>query len=134
VAAIIVTVIFGLPTLWQWIENRLPPKVTVQLNLGAEEMVAPDRHNSWARSANKRYAVVRVQNRRGIPFPLWGHLDSAALPHPLWFQAVNTPRIVAPKETTHYHFEMEQVGDPAKASFTLMSHGWRKAYRFVGAG
>src|SRR6266850_5986547 len=56
VAAIIVTVIFGLPTLWQWIENRLPPKVTVQLNLGAEEMVAPDRHNSWARSANKRYA------------------------------------------------------------------------------
>jgi hypothetical protein len=131
IAAILATVVFGLPAFWQWIENRLPPKVTVRLDLGAEEMVSPDRHNSWGRSMNKRYAVIRIQNRRGIPFPITGgRLNSPVFEHPVWFQATNTPRVLDPKEATHYHFEMEQIGEPTMASFTLMSHGWRRTYRF----
>lgn len=131
VAAILATIVFGLPTFWQWVENRLPPKITIRLNVGSEEMIAPDRHNAWGRSANKRYAVIRVQNRRGLQFPITGgRLDSSAFQHPVWFQATNMPRVLEPKEATHYHFEMDQIGDPARASVTLMSHGWQKTYGF----
>jgi hypothetical protein len=131
VAGLLATIVFGLPAFWTWIENRLPPRITVRLDLDPEEMIAPDRHNGWGRNSNKRYAVVRIENRRGVPFPITGgRLDSSAMPHPVWFQATNAPRVLEPKEATHYHFEMEQLGDPAKASFTLMSCGWSRTYRF----
>jgi len=131
IAAIFATVVFGLPAFWQWIENGLPPKVTTRVDLGAEEMVAPEGHNHWGRDLNKQYAVIRVQNRRGVQFSITGgRLDSSTPQHEVWFQAPNTPRVLEPKEATHYHLEMEQIGDPKRATFTLMSYGWQKTYSF----
>lgn len=132
---LLATVVFGLPVLWQWIENRLPPEVTVRLDLDSEEMVVPERHNHWARSGGKRYAVVRIQNRRGVQFAITGgYLSTSLAAYPVWFQAANSPRVLDAKEVTRYHIEMGQVGDPARATFTLMSHGWERTYRFGSRG
>ena len=46
---------------------------------------------------------------------------------------MNKPRVLEPKEFTHYHVEMDHVGDPARATFTLMSHGWARTFRFEKA-
>lgn len=131
-AALLATIVFGVPGLWRWIENGRPPRVSVRLDLDSNEMIVPDRHNVWGRDTHKRYAVIRVENRRGEPLSITGlRIDSTSVAYPIWIQAVNKPRVLEAKEATHYHIEMEQLGDPAKASFTLMTHGWQKTYRFT---
>ena len=78
-------------------EESLPPKVTTRVDIGPEEMLAPDRHNHWARNMNKRYAVVQIENRRPIQFSITGGcLRGTFGNYPRWFQTADTPRILEP--------------------------------------
>lgn len=129
-AALVATIIFGLPPFLQFFENRRDPSITITYDVDLENPPR-DRLQAWARSRGVRYVVIRIKNNRGAPLDLTAaDLRTTSKKYPHYFIASNKPITLEAHEATHFHFPMAELGEPDRATLLLAWRGGEQTHHF----
>jgi len=128
--AAVIAIIGGAIGVFRWRSARRHPRVTVERGVPVTERTnPPDRYHVWGGSRNKRYTLVRLENRSTKPFHfLRAKLEAPGGQHPRWWSVKNEGVELVPREATHWQLDEDEMGDLRGAKLTVYSHGFEKTY------
>ena len=115
----------------RWKDGQ-PPHLSMAVDVSLNRAQFPtDRYtHGWGRSANLRYTVIRIKNKRGKAITVAGVFAAfPGLDYTACLAAANDLRVLQPEESTYVYFETTKYGGARPSAVNVHWLGGEHTYR-----